>query len=188
MIVLCVCVILRFKYRHYLSSYLLIIIIYDKGNSHCEICHFCLVGYLCTFWDLWYCITYILFFSTCLTWSKNTVKLLKITIHKHSYFNLSISEPLEKLTSICSNYNYAFNNCSNGYRGDQEMKTLQCHAHGHTVPIVSAQWPKILNRNRDRAQKIAQILPRLHNWLYSQWSQNISWYARRTQLVFQRFN
>ena len=38
-----------------------------------------------------------------------------------------------------------------------------------TLSLVSAQWPKILNRNWDRAQKLAQILPGSHTWLYSQW-------------------
>ena len=50
-IVLFVCVILGLYYKIndqdtelYLTSNVWMIVIYDKGNSHCQICHFCIVG------------------------------------------------------------------------------------------------------------------------------------------------
>ena len=47
------CVILGFLYKiidedieDYITPNAQMIVIYDKGNSHCQICHFCVVGYL----------------------------------------------------------------------------------------------------------------------------------------------
>ena len=47
------CVILEFKYKlidedteHYFLLNVWVIVIYDRGKSHCQICHFCVIGYL----------------------------------------------------------------------------------------------------------------------------------------------
>ena len=52
-IALCACDILEFQHKiidedteHYLFSNVLMTVIYDKGNSHCQIYYFCVVGYL----------------------------------------------------------------------------------------------------------------------------------------------